>query len=190
MKITLLFFSFVLGLGGCVTSVTSIPPDYSLGAKEEAIVIGRVSIELWVKPLEFFDRLNSIALVVRNVTTGKDYTIHCDQRGSESDFYVALPYGRYSLLRVEKGNMQITGSASHLFEVRKDQIAYLGTLKFVYRGQGAGDIIRDAIWGLGSMPLQSLTIDETDKTLKSFREKYPQVSQPIEKRLMIGGAAP
>ena len=102
MKFAVLLFSFALGLAGCATAVTSIPPDYSLGAKDEAIVLGRVAIDLWVKPIDFFDRLNSIALVVRNTTTGNDYTIYCDQSGSESEFYVALPYGSYSHLKVTK----------------------------------------------------------------------------------------
>lgn len=190
MKITVLLFIAALGLGGCVTSVTSIPPDYSLGAKEESIVIGRVNVEVWGKPNEFLDRLTSIALFVRQEATGKDFVIRCDQGGSDADFYVSLPYGDYRMLRVEKGNSIFTASDRFRFEVLKGQVLYLGTRKFVYEGKGIGDVIRDAFVGLGSLPLKSSVVDEYDRTAKSFREKYPHISQPIVRSAMLRGARP
>lgn len=190
MKVTVLMLIAFLGLAGCVTSVTSIPLDYTLGAKEESVVIGRVTIELWGKPIEFFDRFTSIALVVRQEATGKDYVIQCDDRGSDAEFYVSLPYGEYRMVRVTKGNQIFTASDRFTFEVRKGQVLYLGTRKFVYAGQGVGDVIRDAIVGLGSIRLNSSVVDEYDRTVKSFREKYPHISQPIVRSAMIRGVRP
>ena len=175
---------FALGLTGCATTLHTIPTNYAMGTNEESVVIGRVTMDLsggGVKPIGFFDRLNKINVIVENHTTGKSYEIVCDQGGSDSNFFVAILPGQYSVSKLRKGNLE--SSPPGRFEVGKGQVMYIGTLKFVGRGLSAG-IWASVLAGRTTLPGDWLVEDEYLVEVKSFREKYPHISQEVIKSLI------
>ena len=175
---------FTLGLTGCATTLHTIPTNYSMGTNEESVVIGRVVIDLSggsIQPIGFFDQLFKITVTVENHTTGKSYEIVCDQGGSDSNFFVALPPGQYGITQIQKGNLKSTPSGR--FTVGKSQVVYIGTLKFTGRGLGAG-IATSALAGRTTLPGDWLVVDEHLVVEKSFREKYPHLSHEVVKSLI------
>ena len=180
--ITILLF---LGLAGCAftNKVQTIPASFSVEGKEESVVIGRMITDhgtlFGAKPLGFFDRLSSMELLVGNEATGKIVIMVCDQSGSDSNFYVALPPGRYRLAKLlrSSGSRQFEQTEKTLvftsppigrFEAGSGQVMYIGTLKLEYRGF-----------------LENWQVkDEYDDMVKPFRERYPQMNQDIVKSLM------
>jgi len=102
----------VLALAGCAATIKvhTAPPDLLSRPGDEAIVIGRVDgggplPAIPVAGLEFFDRLHSITLTVRERTTGRTHDIVCDEKGGyAAHFYVALPPGRYRVTKIRKGD--------------------------------------------------------------------------------------
>lgn len=179
-KIVFPILCFALGLVGCATTLHTLPPNFALGTKEESVVAGRVTIDMGVKPVEFFDRLNKIELTVKNEASGKDYVIVCDAGGSDSNFYVALPPGLYSVKKFKKA--QLESAPSGRFVVGEGQVVYIGTLKFVRR-QGAGSFALGVLMGgaiLGDWRVE----DEYEEMVRSFREKYPQMNQEVVKSLI------
>jgi len=182
-SINLLFFGIViplLFLSGCAATLHTIPTDFALGAKEESVVIGRVTFVMGtlmgLKPIGFFERLGKSHLTVVNQATGDSYVIVCDKSGSDSNFYVALPPGQYRLSKWERGNL--TSSLIGRFSVGKGQVIYIGTLKFV-RGQGVGNFLLGVV--VDGFPGEWRVEDEYEGTVRSFREKYPHISQEVEK---------
>ena len=175
---------FALLLTSCATTLESIPANYAMRASEESVVIGGVAIDLSgssVKPIGFFDRLNKIQISAKNTTTDKDFEIVCDQGGSDSNFYVALPPGEYRVTKVRKA--QLESAPPGRFTVGKGQIVYIGSLKFVGRGLGAG-IAASLLAGRTSFPGDWLVSDEYLGVVKSFREKYPSLGHEVVKSLM------
>ena len=164
MRRTALILSVVVGLSGCATSLTTIPPDYAAGPSGESVVIGRVTLELVQPPLAFFANLGGMKLTVRNETTGKDYAIVCDKSGLDSEFYVPLPPGRYRLVSVHAMNV-VSQLPPRGFEVDPARVQYVGTIRF--RGTSL------AVAGMWHVE------DESEHTVRTFRERYPRISQPV-----------
>ena len=175
---------FALVLASCATTLESIPAHYAMQPGEESVVIGRVAIDLSgssIKPIGFFDRLNKILISAKNTTTDKDFEIVCDQGGSDSNFYVALPPGEYRITKVRKAQLESTPPGR--FTVGKGQIIYIGSIKFVGRGLGAG-IVASLMAGRTSFPGDWLVGDEYLDVVRSFREKYPGLGNEVVKSLM------
>lgn len=156
----------VLAIGGCATTLTTIPSDYTLGPRDGSVVIGRVTLDLMQPPLAFFANLGRMKLTVTNETTGKDYAIWCDKTGLDSPFYVPLSPGRYRLVSVNAGNM-LAQLPPGRFDVEPGRVQYMGTLRF--RGP---NIASGGRWYVE---------DESETTVKAFRERYPRISQPVAK---------
>lgn len=173
-----------LGLSSCATVVRSIPANYAMATREESVVIGRVVIDLSggsIQPIGFFDRLSTIQVKVENSTTGESYWIVCDQTGSDSNFFVALPPGQYNLTQVQKGQME--SKPSGRFTVGTSQVVYIGTLKFTGRGLGAG-IAASVLAGRTSLPGDWLVEDEYLSVAKSFRDTFPHLGHEVVKSLI------
>ena len=165
------FFSLI----GCATTQMTIPQNYTLAAKDESVVIGRLVVDLVTAPLPFFANLGPMRLTVTNETTQKDYALVCDRAGLDSEFFVSLPPGRYRFVRVDLMNTFFSLPLMR-FEVVAGQVQYVGTIR--YRGQSV----------LG--PGKWLVEDELEKTVKLFRERYPLITQPVVKSTMIEGTRP
>ena len=122
--ITILLF---LGLTGCALTnkAQTIPASFSVEGKEKSVVIGRMITDhgtLFVeKPLGLFDRLSSMDILVGNEATGKIVIMVCDQSGSDSNFYVALPPGRYRLAKL------LRSSGSRQFEQTEKMLVFTST---------------------------------------------------------------
>jgi hypothetical protein len=122
-------------LSGCATTLHSIPPDRASLPAQQSVVFGRVSLDFGKHAIGFFDHVNTIHLTVRNLGTDERYEIVCDQGGSDSEFFVAIPPGDYRMEKQEKGN---AGSEAHArFTVPPNQVVYLGTFRYVDAGLGA-----------------------------------------------------
>jgi hypothetical protein len=178
---------FALGLAACATKFNTIPTDFALGAKEESVVIGRVTIVMGtvmgLKPIGFFERLGTSQLTVKNEATGEDYIIVCDKNGPDSNFYVALPPGQYRFSKWERGNL--TGPLEGRFGVGNGQVVYIGTLKWARR-QDAGSFIAGAFQGPGGSLIGDwLVEDEYEDAVKSFRGQYPRINQGVVKSLIV-----
>jgi len=176
-----------LGLTGCAIAnkLQTIPASFSIEGEEESVVIGRVIFDpgtlFGMKPIGFFDRLDKMELMVGNETTGKIFIVVCDQSGSDSNFYVALPPGKYRLAKWQKGSGGweaqsqedrekgvFTSPPMGRFEVGKSQVIYIGMLRLNWRGF------------LDTWQVEN----EYEDAVKSFRERYPQINQEIVKSLM------
>ena len=177
---------FALGLTGCATTLHTIPTDFTLGDKEESVVIGRVTIVMGtlmgLKPIGFFERLGTSQLTVENEATGEDSVIVCDRNGPDSNFYVALPSGQYRFSKWERGNL--TSPLNGRFGLGKGQVIYIGTLKWSRR-QDMGSFLAGAFQGPGGGFIGDWQVeDEFEDAVKSFRERYPQMNQEIVKSLL------
>jgi len=163
-----------LTLAGCATSVGTIPAEHTLQGTEESVVVGRVEMvrpdgqPLTPAPAIFVGRMS---LTVVHQGSGKTYAIGCDTRGFISDFYVSLPAGRYRLTKWESANLHTDLRGA--FEVAPRQVVYVGTLRFT----GGGTMFT---WQGGAWAV----IDGPDSTLRSFRERFPQIQQPAVKALI------
>jgi len=188
----------VFSLIGCATALTTIPQDYALGAKDESVVFGRVWLDLEKPPLAFFANLNRMTLTVRNDATGKDYVLVCDKTGLDSAFYVSLPPGPYRYISVRTGDL--SGPLPGRFDLGAAQVQYLGTLRFrgvsllslsrQWESSHFFDKFMDRLIDATGMTTSSekwYIIDESEQAQKSFREKYPRISQPVVKSAMIAG---
>jgi len=154
----------VLGLSGCATTLTTIPPDHTLGPGNESVAIGRLTLDLTQPPLVFFTNLGRMKLTVTNETTGTDYAVFCDKTGLDSEFYVPLPPGRYRFVSVQAMNAISQLPPGH-FNVESGRVQYVGTIKF------SGT----SLMGKGRWHVE----DESETTIKAFRERYPRISQPV-----------
>ena len=175
---------FALGLSSCAAEVRSIPDNYAMGARDESVVIGRAIIDLTgggTQPIAFFDHLDAIQIEVENAATGESYWMVCDQTGSDSSFFVALPSGSYGITGVRKGQME--GSPTGHFSVGAGQVVYIGTLKFAGSGIGAS-IAASVLGNRPTMPGDWLVEDEYAIMAKSFQEKFPQLGHDVVKSLV------
>lgn len=172
---------------GCASNPTvrSIPDNYAMGIREESVVIGRVVIDLSggsIQPIGFFDRLDAIQVTVASLNTGETYSIVCDQSGSSSNFYVALPPGQYKITRVQKGQLESIPSGH--FTAGKNEVVYVGTLKFTGRGIGAGITASLLAGGRTTLPGDWQVGDEYSIVVKSFQERFPRLNQEVVKSLI------
>ena len=177
---------FALGLTSCATKFNTIPTDFALGAKEESVVIGRVTIIMGtlmgLKPIGFFERLGTSQLTIQNEATGEDYIIVCDKSGPDSNFYIALPPGQYRFSKWERGNL--TSPLAGRFVAGKGQAIYIGTLRWSRR-QDSGSFIAGAFQGPGGSFIGDWQVeDEYEEAVKSFRGQYPRISQEVVKALI------
>lgn len=160
--------------GGADTTVATIPAGYSLGVAAESVVVGRVEIvrpdgqPLTPAPNLLVGRMG---LTIESETDGKSYAISCDTRGFLSDFYVSLPAGRYRIVKWNSAAM--SSQVQAWFEVGPRQVVYAGTLRFT----GGGSIVD---WASGGWTV----VDASERTLRSFRERFPQLQQAVAKSLM------
>ena len=88
-RVTTAMLSAVL-LTGCATTVETLPSKYTLGASDHAVVVGRIETPVWR-----YDSVGLRSFTATHETTANVYHAECDERGGGSDFYVALPPGRY-----------------------------------------------------------------------------------------------
>ena len=210
----------VMALAGCATTIKlhTASPGILSGPRDEAIVIGRVDGGLApfipVARSEFFDRLYSITLSVRDRTSGRTYDIVCDEKGgAAAHFYVALPPARYVVTKISKGDPDRFGRVPYevafsgrgrlskddpegrelTFEIGRapagspPPVIYIGTLEI----SGRSDFLPANTRLLGLYTMDSTVYrrgwtveDHYDEMVKTFRRKYPQATQPISKSLM------
>ena len=183
-----LYMLLGLGLTGCATTLQTIPADFTFGVKEESVVIGRVIIDMGVKPIAFFDSLAKIEVALERVggpvlkeTTGTTYTMVCDKSCRDSNFFLALPPGNYHVTKVVLGQLEFRPSGR--FEVELGQVTYLGTLKFASAGMGTS-MAASVLMGRGTVVGRWQVVDEYESSVKAFRERYPQMKQEVVKNLM------
>lgn len=165
-KRTAITLAAALAMSGCATMLTTIPPDHALGPGHESVAIGRVTLDLENPPHRSFANLGRMKLTVTNEATGKAYAVFCDRIGLDSEFYVALPPGRYRFVSVHAMNV-VSELPPGRFEVASGHVQYVGTIRFQGTSAGGG-----GRWYVD---------DESDMTIKAFRERYPRISQPVAK---------
>jgi len=161
-------------LGGCATFVGTIPGGLSLDASDESVVVGRVEmVRLDGQPLlSGLALLGRMSLMAEHETSRKTYVIECDTRGLLSDFYVSLPSGRYRITGWKTVNLDLALKA--WFDVPRREVVYVGTLRFT------GTAILPIFWYTGFW----LVVDSSENTLRSFRERFPQLQQTVAKSLI------
>lgn len=165
-------------LSGCATTLHSIPPDQASLPAQQSVVFGRVTLDFGKHAIEFFDHMNTICLTVKNLGTGELYEIVCDQGGSDSDFFVAIPPGDYWMEKQEKGNL---GSQQHAkFTVPPNQVVYLGTFRYVDAGLAesiAVGVLSGGKTHAGEWHVQ----DDFQKATTAFQSGHPKlVASPVK----------
>ena len=179
MKRTAAFLLFALALGGCATAVGTIPAEHNLQSSDESVVVGRVEMvtpdgQPWAPGPAFI--VGRMSLTAEHESSQKTYAIGCDSRGFLSDFYVSLPAGRYRITKWESRVLGLYAQVQAWFDVVPRQVVYIGTLRFT---GGEGVFSRH----LGGWTL----IDGSESTLRSFRERFPQLQQTVVKSLVRFG---
>jgi hypothetical protein len=175
MKNAAAILSVGFALAGCATTAGTLSSGHTLDASGESVVIGRVEMVRDGKPVTPAPDLlvGRMSLAAEHDTSGKTYVIECDTRGFLSDFYVSLPPGRYRITGWKSANLGMKLQAS--FDVAPRQVVYVGTLRYTPTAihpllcQAAG------VWTV---------VDGSADTLRSFRERFPQLQQPAAKSLM------
>jgi hypothetical protein len=168
--------TMVLGFAGCTgaTSVSSIAPGYSAGVTGDAVVVGRIEMvradgtALMPLPAVLIGRMT---LLVQSEGTAAAYEIRCDIAGVLSDFYVALPPGRYRLVEWKGGNFQAQVRGG--FDVPSRPAVYVGTLRFT---GGAWPFWQRGAWS---------TVDAFDGTVGAFRARHPDVGGDVARSLIV-----
>ena len=168
--------ALVLALTGCAgtTTVSSIEPGYSAGATGDAVVVGRIEMvradgtALMPLPAMLIGRMT---LQLQSERTAVAYEIRCDVAGVLSDFYVALPPGRYRLVEWKGGNFQAQVRGG--FEVPARPAVYVGTLRFTGEAWPR--------WQRGSWS----TVDAFDGTVGAFRARYPDLGGDVVRSLIV-----
>jgi len=117
----------LVGLFGCVTSMSAIPER--VPAEDKAVAIGRVVTVLtgpttrWYTPqLRFFEVVNS--------TTGE--RIRVDVQSDDAWFVLPLPAGEYELSRIQISEGAFLGMAGlePRFQVNAGEVTYVGSWRF------------------------------------------------------------
>lgn len=115
----------LMTLAACATKVGTIPGDHAPDASK-GIVLGRIVVN--GPKVAFFDKQSSFKLKAKNRTTGEEFEIAAAQEGSDSYYIVELPAGSYSITELKKHGNKSRPPAH--FEIRENQVNYVGTLHF------------------------------------------------------------
>jgi len=170
--------ALILGFAGCAgaTTVGSIPPGYSAGATGATgatVVVGRIEMVRAdggaLMPLPSW-LIGKMTLLVQSERTAEEYRISCDASGLLSDFYVALPPGRYRLVEWKGG--QYGSKVAGRLDVPARPAVYVGTLRFT-GGDWPG-------WQRGSWSV----LDAFDRSVGGFRERHPDIGRDVSRSLM------
>lgn len=160
-------------LGGCATPTRTIPSGHSLDASDESVVVGRVEmVQRDGQPVTpaLAWLVGRMSLTAEHEASRKVYVIECDTRGFLSDFYVSLPAGRYRVTGWKSSNEGLGLQA--FFDVAPRQVVYVGTLRFT-----PTSILPRLFWQVGVWTV----VDGSEDTLRSFRERFPQLRQTVAK---------
>lgn len=170
----------ILLLTGCTTTSSKLrplPADFAFGDKNESIIFGRLSTPAGTFAL--IDKFNKTQLLVRNKTSGGEFTIISEKGSPSSYFFVALPPGVYTITKVKRGGGY--SSPSFQFVAEPGHVGYLGTLKFVLEEEGQDeDIFGRFLGGIGDALKKGLAgkneegrpedwhrvFDDTDESVK------------------------
>jgi hypothetical protein len=132
----------------------ALPADYAFGDRNESIIFGRVSTPAGA--FAVIDKFNKTQLLIRNETSGGEYTIVSERGSPGSYFFVALPPGVYTITKVKRGDGY--SSPSLQFVAEPGHVNYLGTLKFVLEEEGHDeDIFGRFLGGIGEALKKGLT---------------------------------
>lgn len=176
MKRTWMALCAIVLLAGCAGRAETLAQNYRLGDAGTSVVIGR--IESVRAPDSTSDDLNKILKgrsVLELMQDGPEipYSIKTADDDYGSDFYVALPPGRYRITGWRNGALQ--SSLRGYFEVPSNSVVYIGTLRWNDRG-------RDFISRRGQWTFH----DETEAVAERFRARFPAIGAPIRKSLITG----
>jgi hypothetical protein len=157
-------------LAGCITARPTLHPGYMLGADGQGVVVGRMErVDREGGPLLVGDALlaslGEQKFPVIHENTGETYWVQCEPGGQLSDFYVALPAGRYRM------DAWLDSDFSELVRIRFDvpegRAIYVGTLR--YRGAYVWPTTRGE-WTV---------VDDSALTIVAFRARFPAIA-PVE----------
>ena len=164
----LILLAFVVG--GCASSmIVNIPSQYALNAKtHNSIVLGKIVFE-GIEP-----GFGQVLFTLQDTATEKDYPIKIAQgkeRAGAIDYYffVELPAAHYDVREILAVHKKYETIESYLLHanvtVPKSSIIHIGTIKV--KG------IKHAMSSLSPITEDEI-VDEHDKVIKVFKDKYPQ----------------
>ena len=161
-------------LAGCAGRAEPVVGGDRLGDAGTSIVIGR--IESVRAPDSRSDDLNKILKgrsVLELMQDGPEvpYSIKTADDDYGSDFYVALPPGRYRIVGWRNGALR--SRMGGWFDVPPGSVVYIGTLRWNDRG-------RDFISRRGKWTFH----DEADAVYERFRARFPSIGAPVTKSLI------
>jgi hypothetical protein len=187
-KVTVLFLLFFIV--SCATTLTSIPNDYSIKKDVESIAIGQISFPESEVLLvgSTFAHTEGGDISIKNLKSGVEYTINPDENNKKYYFYVTLPQGEYEITEVNWGGFKGHPKGSFVINENNKTI-YIGTIVVTKIEQSTGQKV--ASWLLGnisgsrSVPIKYSIIDNYDEVSTSFKGKYPNMKNEIEKSLVV-----
>jgi hypothetical protein len=171
-KILLLFFLFAFSAcGASLGSLEVMSNDLSPPVGEGSAVFGHLLIDWQEKEpvIDTIDRLDPMILIVIHQSSGETYQIVCEPGGRDGRFFAPLPAGKYRVRKWSKG--KDVRKMSESFEVRADQIGYIGTLIW-FRG------FFTAVQG------NLLVEDDFEEEAELLKKNYPDVHGKIERAMM------
>jgi len=173
----------VILLAGCAGHTGTVTSEYRLGDGDTAVVIGRM--EAMRAPdsrsVSLTDRLKGrgVLSVMQHAADGSEvpYAIKTADEDYGSDFYVALPPGRYRIIGWQHGEFE--ARLNGWFEVPPRGVVYIGTLRWNDRGRD-GFLSRRGRWTLH---------DELAEVAARFHEKFPAIGAAVTRSLITTTAS-
>jgi len=165
----------VILLAGCAGHAGTLTSEYRLGDGDTAVVIGRM--EAMRAPdsrsVSLTDGLKGrgVLSVMQHAADGSEvpYAIKTADEDYGSDFYVALPPGRYRIVGWQHGEFE--ARLNGWFDVPPRGVVYIGTLRWNDRGRD-GLLSRRGRWTLH---------DELDEVAARFRARFPAVDAVVRR---------
>ena len=165
----------VILLAGCAGHAGTLTSEYRLGDGDTAVGIGRM--EAMRAPdsrsVSLTDGLKGrgVLSVMQHAADGSEvpYAIKTADEDYGSDFYVALPPGRYRIVGWQHGEFE--ARLNGWFDVPPRGVVYIGTLRWNDRGRD-GLLSRRGRWTLH---------DELDEVAARFRARFPAVDAVVRR---------
>ena len=179
--------AFVLVVAGCGSTVGTIPVTHAIGTSGESVVVG------WVQTPFMGDA--PMFIVVDHETTARRFIIQCDNPGGSCAFYVSLPPGGYRIQRVGgssetrtiDGTTDVTGHArlEARFDVAPGRVVYVGALRFFARNYGKTTETPRPKRTQQTIGGEWLVLDAEKEALSYFNERFPRITEPVVKSLIV-----
>lgn len=183
MSRKILYLSIVIFLCGCATVHYNLNNNYILDTDfDKSIVFGEVKFTGFQRHMN-----GAIGMQFIRMEDNKKFDMHATSGsfietlkalGNEglNRFFFELPTGIYQIVLIERGNWELKPKMVKFIVPEAGKIYYIGQLEIM---------ALEKPWLLSfSLAYDQRVVNNYDENVKIFQEKYPNMNQEIEIKLM------